>query len=66
MVTVQYQALATRYQRFNTLAWQVPPISIAAQSFLLTIALNPQTSRLVAAVTGLTAAIVGALSIHLY
>ena len=37
---VQYEVLATRDQHFNNLAWQVPAIAIASQSFLLAVSLN--------------------------
>ncbi|MFD5250189.1 hypothetical protein ACFWIW_36970 [Amycolatopsis sp. NPDC058340] len=61
----QYQILATRRQAFDTLMWQVPALSLTAQSFLLSLAYGAQSSPLAAAVTGLLSTIVSAMSIQL-
>jgi len=60
-----YQAVAARRMQWDALLWQVPSLSLAAQAFLLTIALGPdasRTSRLLASGLGVVAAL---LSLHL-
>jgi hypothetical protein len=60
-----YQAVAARRMQWDALLWQVPSLSLAAQAFLLTIALGPDTSRasrLLASGLGVVAAF---LSLHL-
>ncbi|MFC3451062.1 hypothetical protein [Amycolatopsis speibonae] len=65
MTITQYQILATRRQAFDTLMWQVPALSLTAQSFLLSLAYGAQSSSLAAAVAGLLSTIVSAMSIQL-
>lgn len=46
-----YSALTTRAQSYNALQWQTPALAVAAEAFLLQIALGPQSTppaRLVA------------------
>ncbi|HEX6353787.1 hypothetical protein [Actinophytocola sp.] len=61
----QYQIVAARRQTFDTLMWQVPALSLTAQSFLLSIAYGEQSSRLAAAVAGALSAVVAVMSIQL-
>ncbi|MCF7552198.1 DUF4916 domain-containing protein [Pseudonocardia sp. WMMC193] len=49
---VAYSALAARALNHNTLVWQTPTLALAAQAFLMTIALSPAaatSARLIAA-----------------
>src|ERR1035438_162519 len=60
-----YQAVAARRMQWDALLWQVPSLSLAAQAFLLTIALGSdasRTARLLASGLGVAAAL---LSLHL-
>lgn len=41
-----YAAISTRRTAFDTLLWQTPALGLAAQAFLFTIALSPDSSRL--------------------
>ena len=55
-----YEAAEARRSASNQMMWQVPALSLAAQSFLLTVALEQGTSltgRIVAAVVGAVAAL---------
>ncbi|ANN15316.1 hypothetical protein SD37_06355 [Amycolatopsis orientalis] len=61
----QYQILATRRQAFDTLMWQVPALSLTAQSFLLSLAYGSQSTSFAAAVAGLLSVAVSAMSIQL-
>lgn len=47
-----YTALAARRTAFDTLMWQIPTIGLAAQAFLLTIALGAGSSRWARMVAG--------------
>lgn len=40
----QYKVVCARRQGFDALVWQVPSLAIAAQSFLLTTVVDPDTS----------------------
>lgn len=56
-----YQSLETRRSGYNTLMWQVPVLSLTAQAFLFTIALNSSSgpeARLIASVLSLVVAII--------
>lgn len=39
-----YRALTERRGRYDTLIWQTPALAVAAEAFLLTVALNPTVS----------------------
>jgi hypothetical protein len=57
---VQYEVVATRRQATNSLMWQTPVLSLTAQAFLFTIALNKDSSRaaqIIAAALALVAAL---------
>jgi hypothetical protein len=50
-ILVSYQVLASRRLGYDTLVWQTPLLSLTAQAFLFSSALNPsssQTARLIA------------------
>ncbi|MCG5451532.1 MULTISPECIES: hypothetical protein [Micromonospora] len=63
VLTATYAVVAARRTAFDTMTWQVPALATAAQAFLLTLALGPETARpaqavaatLAAALTGLSA-----------
>lgn len=65
MILSQYQIVAARRQAFDTMMWQVPALSLTAQSFLLSIAYSEQSTRLAAALTGALSAVVAVMSIQL-
>lgn len=44
LTDIQDKCLNTRRDSFNQLIWQTPALSLTAQSFLLTIALNPSVT----------------------
>lgn len=57
------QTLEARRHQADTFAWSVPGLAIAAQAFLLSIALDPSTEpagRLAAAAAGIVALLLGA------
>jgi hypothetical protein len=60
-----YQAVVARRLQWDALLWQVPALSLAAQAFLLTIALSPDSSRVARVVTSGLAVVAGFLSVHL-
>jgi hypothetical protein len=64
-VLAQYQIMAARRQAFDTMMWQVPALSLTAQSFLLSLAYGGQSSRLAAAVAGGLSTVIAVMSIQL-
>lgn len=60
-----YQAVVARRMQWDALLWQVPSLSLAAQAFLLTIALGPSTSRMSRLLAAGLAIVAALLSLHL-
>jgi hypothetical protein len=56
---------ATQFGSYNTLLWQVPALSLTAQAFLLTIALNPDSSTTARLITAVLSMIIAVASTHL-
>jgi hypothetical protein len=61
----QYEVIAARRQAYDSLLWQSPTLAVAAQGFLLGIALNAE-HRLFAGFVCLAALAVGAASIQFF
>ena len=59
-----YEIVAFRRMQYDALMWQVPAISLTAQSFLLTTVFGA-TSEVSRVVTGLLSAVVAAISVQL-
>jgi len=62
---VQYQAVATRRAGFDSMMWQAPGLGLAAQAFLMTIALDPDTAQLAKVTSGLLSMVVSFMSVQL-
>lgn len=60
-----YQVVAARRMQWDSLLWQVPSLGLAAQAFLLTIALGPDASRTSRLLTSALGMVVAFLSVHL-
>jgi hypothetical protein len=60
-----YAAIAARRTQFDQLVWQVPVIILAAQAFLFSIALSPDTARSSRIITSLLSLGMTFLSLHL-
>jgi hypothetical protein len=60
-----YQAVAARRMQWDALLWQVPSLGLAAQAFLLTIALGSDTSRTSRVLASCLAVVAALLSLHL-
>lgn len=60
-----YNAVAQRRLQYDALMWQVPALSLTAQAFLFTIALDGGAGRLARVLAGLLAAIVSFLTVQL-
>jgi hypothetical protein len=60
-----YQAVVARRLQWDALLWQVPALSLAAQAFLLTIALSPDSGRATRVITSGLAIVAAFLSLHL-
>ncbi|MFI7553099.1 hypothetical protein ACIBQ2_25520 [Micromonospora sediminimaris] len=60
-----YAVVGARRTSFDTMMWQVPALATAAQAFLLTVALGPDTARPAQTVTAVLAAALAALSAQL-
>lgn len=59
-----YSAVAARRAGYDSMAWQVPVISLTAQAFLFTIALGPDSrplARVIACSLGLAVTILSML-----
>jgi hypothetical protein len=65
VVLSQDQIVAARRQGFDTMMWQVPALSLTAQSFLLSLAYDAQSGRLAGAVAGTLSVVVSLMSIQL-
>ncbi|GLY65095.1 hypothetical protein Atai01_17140 [Amycolatopsis taiwanensis] len=61
----QYQVLAARRQSFDTTMWQVPALSLTAQSFLLSLAYGAQSSKPASIVGGLLSFMISLMSVQL-
>jgi colanic acid biosynthesis protein WcaH len=61
----QYNILNARRDSFNSLLWSTPVISLTAQAFLFTIALNPDVSVYSRIISAFLALITAVASIHL-
>lgn len=62
---VAYQALLQRSLAEHSEMWQTPSLALAAEAFLLTIALDPQSVRWAAAPAAALATLVAAMSMQL-
>jgi hypothetical protein len=62
---VLYQVVASRRQTYDQLLWQAPSLALAAQAFLMTIALGPGTGRAARVVAGLLAFVISVMCIQL-
>lgn len=62
---IQYQLVAARRQGHDAMLWQTPAISLAAQAFLFTIVLDPDTTPGTRFVVGSLAFVTALVSIHL-
>jgi hypothetical protein len=60
-----YAAVAARRAHFDQLLWQVPVISLAAQAFLFSIALSPETARTSKIIASFLSVVMTFLSLHL-
>jgi hypothetical protein len=60
-----YQVVAARRLQWDALLWQVPSLSLAAQAFLLTVALGPDSSRISRLLTSFLGVLAAFLSVHL-
>jgi disulfide bond formation protein DsbB len=57
--------MAARRLQWDNLVWQVPVLSLTAQAFLLTIALNPGTSRVARIIACLLSIVAAVLAVQL-
>lgn len=60
-----YEALLQRSLAEHAQMWQMPALALAAQSFLLTTAFDPEAKRWVAVLVALLAVLVAAMSMQL-
>ena len=59
-----YQVIANRRTAFDTLMWQVPALGLAAQAFLLTIALGSKSSEAARILSGGLSIVVAVVAIQ--
>ena len=62
---LSYEVLAHRATAHNGLLWQTPALALAAQAFLLTIALGPDSSTLARCLSSALAALLSLMSYQL-
>ncbi len=60
-----YGVIAQRRSTYDVMAWQTPALSFAAQAFLFSIALGPDTSRFARVIASCLALIIAGVSIQL-
>ncbi|MFI6689891.1 hypothetical protein [Streptomyces sp. NPDC050485] len=60
-----YQAVAQRRLQYDMMMWQVPALGIAAQAFLLTVALGHDSSRLSRVLSSIVAGMIALLTMQL-
>jgi hypothetical protein len=60
-----YAAVVQRRMQWDNLLWQVPALSLTAQAFLFTIALDPSSRRIARVVACLLSLISSILAVHL-
>jgi hypothetical protein len=60
-----YAVVAARRSQFDSLLWQVPVLSLTAQAFLFTIALDPDTTRFARTIASLLSLVVTFLTVQL-
>jgi hypothetical protein len=60
-----YTAVVARRAHFDQLLWQVPVISLAAQAFLFSIALSPETAQTSKIIASFLSVVMTLLSLHL-
>ncbi|MFD9188179.1 hypothetical protein ACFWCA_08155 [Streptomyces phaeochromogenes] len=61
---VIYQMAAARRFNYESIAWQIPGLSLTAQAFLMTIGLAPGAGHLARVAAGFLAIVVSLLTIH--
>ncbi|WP_326558623.1 hypothetical protein [Micromonospora sp. NBC_01796] len=64
-IVAAYAIVGARRTSFDTMMWQVPALATAAQAFLLTIALGPDSQRAAQTVAATLGAILAGLSAQL-
>ncbi|AZQ35838.1 hypothetical protein EJ357_22040 [Streptomyces cyaneochromogenes] len=57
--------MATRRAGYDSMMWQAPGLGLAAQAFLMTIALHPDTGRLAQVTAGMLSMVVSFMSVQL-
>lgn len=62
---IQYHVVAARRDAFNSLLWQTPVLSLTAQAFLFTIALDPNPKVFARIIAAALALIIAAASVQL-
>jgi hypothetical protein len=65
VLLAQYQVVAARRQNFDAMVWQVPALALAAQAFLMTIALGAGSGHLARIASGLLSALTAVMSVQL-
>jgi hypothetical protein len=63
--TSVFQASSAQFGSYTALLWQVPALSLTAQAFLLTIALDPSRARLARLLTSVLSSFVAIMSMLL-
>lgn len=65
VLVTTYQVVAARRAGYDSLMWQVPSLGLAAQAFLLTLALGPDTAQVPRLAASFLAGVLALLSMQL-